>query len=240
MGFNSLQTGKRIASYCHSLPLRTGDGICFNSLQTGKRIASHRTRRGRIRGIRVSIPFKRERGSQVNSQATSILAKQFQFPSNGNADRKLAWMCDYMGHEVMFQFPSNGKADRKEQLHSQCNGRRKLFQFPSNGNADRKRATPWHSCDLRIKGFNSLQTGTRIARPSGKSSRDASGNVRFQFPSNGNADRKLLLIPLFIIGCGFQFPSNGNADRKDSYLILRKSSGYKSFNSLQTGTRIAS
>ena len=62
--FNSLQTGKGIARSVFQSQ-RPSDSVCFNSLQTGKGIA---------RGVgseylhylfpEVSIPFKRERGSQ--------------------------------------------------------------------------------------------------------------------------------------------------------------------------------
>ena len=65
--------------------------------------------------MEVSIPFKRERGYKVDHyKNTGEMPKGFQFPSNGNADRKhnLAPLAAMVAD--LFQFPSNGNADRKE------------------------------------------------------------------------------------------------------------------------------
>ena len=62
--FNSLQTGKHIAS--HEIELIVDSMMCFNSLQTGKHIA---------------------RQQKVDDKNLYMLA--FQFPSNGKAHCKL-------------------------------------------------------------------------------------------------------------------------------------------------------
>ena len=86
--FNSLQTGKRIASQIYR------QACCiliqsFNSLQTGKRIASSNTDPRKNPPSNVSIPFKRESGSQDARMGDKhFYTAPFQFPSNGKADRK--------------------------------------------------------------------------------------------------------------------------------------------------------
>ena len=67
-----------------------------------------------------------------------------------------------------------------------------------------------------MRGFNSLQTGKRIASGKGRSAMRAKMTQKFQFPSNGKADRKLKAFgkESGLDMKGFQFPSNGKADRK--------------------------
>ena len=139
------------------------------------------------------------------------------------------------------------------------------FRFPSNGNAHRK-CTKRKMGASFVKSFDSLQMGTRIARllltsitmssvsrcfhslQTGKGNtspkfnmiEDNRLNTAFPFPSNGNAHRKE------ISDCGrtdefwFRFPSNGNAHRKSCKRCSICSRGTMSFDSLQTGTHIAS
>ena len=163
--------------------------VGFNSLQTGKRIA-RRTVAPRTTKRIVSIPFKRESVSQVLNFAVIILISilvsipfkresvsqafyfhpattnyEFQFPSNGKAYRKLG--NPSTPKEVKeFQFPSNGKAYRKSRLLGRLRSALS-FQFPSNGKAYRKQLTNYREHADRI-GFNSLQTGKRIARKGSK------------------------------------------------------------------------
>ena len=160
------------------------------------------------------------------------------------------------------------------------------FQFPSNGKAYPKRIDK----QARLPGlqsFNSLQTGKPIQRniPSSQSSLTDSFNslqtgkpiqslnkekflarkgILFQFPSNGKAYPKFILL-VCPFNCGlrfqfpsngkaypknyrfgaktetvkFQFPSNGKAYPKDKYLLPRYTCFSRcSFNSLQTGKPI--
>ena len=71
----------------------------FNSLQTGRRIASMRLLYSCLESKRyVSIPFKREGGSQGVWRGTLERCYQsFQFPSNGKADRKNHIQADKTG-----------------------------------------------------------------------------------------------------------------------------------------------
>ena len=62
------------------------------------------------------------------------------------------------------------------------------FQFPSNGKAYRKIAETKLRY-LEYLGFNSLQTGKRIAREHARGY-DGLHEKQFQFPSNGKAYRK--------------------------------------------------
>ena len=167
---------------------------------------------------------------------------KFQFPSNGKADPKVFQsLPDYIEWKA-FQFPSNGKADPKQSLYNdprQCFG--DAFQFPSNGKADPKE-TIRQAEKRALYSFNSLQTGKRIQRMmvlmlasallivSIPFKRESGSKVptehedgpfynKFQFPSNGKADPKVLLREQGrMLVDGFQFPSNGKADPKADLL----------------------
>ena len=184
LSFNSLQTGKRITRFQNTPQWRR---VCngFNSLQTGKRITRKRKSFWTSWLSLVSIPFKRESGSQVkllaeqygiaglgfNSLQTGkritsgddfekqLIDFMFQFPSNGKADHKILYNVN-MRLRFKFQFPSNGKADHKP-MPRKRRGVLFQFQFPSNGKADHKFQYPSPLQDPS-DGFNSLQTGKRI------------------------------------------------------------------------------
>ena len=168
-GFNSLQTGKQIQ---RSSPIRalTGRRVgSFNSLQTGKQIQS------------ISRAPKPKRVERV----------EFQFPSNGKADPKLNSVIDLLRNQL-FQFPSNGKADPKTAGTFSVSDVTDGFQFPSNGKADPKKESPDDTRKYRkYDCFNSLQTGKQIQRISPMRPSETSC-FKFQFPSNGKADPKLI------------------------------------------------
>ncbi len=132
---------------------------CFNSLQTGKTFRTRMRMQSGLTASRVSIPFKRERLSELMTfNHTKFRQHWFQFPSNGKdfPNGKESGLLP-MTPEMAFQFPSNGK------------------DFPNSARASMlKRVSP---------SFNSLQTGktfrTEIII---KLERDY---YTFQFPSNG-------------------------------------------------------
>ena len=70
--FNSLQTGKQIQSRCLRILLSLSLSFCFNSLQTGKQIQSTVAMAYTLR-VRVSIPFKRESRSKVESRLKHVI-----------------------------------------------------------------------------------------------------------------------------------------------------------------------
>ena len=114
---------------------------------------------------KVSIPFKRERGSQVNSYGYWVIEK-------------------------FVSIPFKRERGSQEVGHTPCSS-------------------------LGLSCFNSLQTGTRIAR------------LASDFQTEGSED-------------GFQFPSNGERGSQAKGLNPVSDTPDDSFNSLQTGTRIAS
>ena len=83
MGFNSLQTGKRIASVFDDGGAWQVRHDGFNSLQTGKRIASLIAKLAPFHNYKgVSIPFKRESVSQVTNsgrETTKIVKVSIPF-----------------------------------------------------------------------------------------------------------------------------------------------------------------
>ena len=93
----------------------------------------------------------------------------------------------------------------------------------------------------KIECFNSLQTGKQIQSEDGWELTRGPHQV-FQFPSNGKADRKILILSAKygLIQPEFQFPSNGKAYRKAKSMICSPAKRQWCFNSLQTGKRIAS
>ena len=112
------------------------------------------------------------------------------------------------------------------------------FQFPSNGKADRKDIER-ELREATVAGFNSLQTGKRIASRERIELlwNDESVSIPFKRESGSQVAKSL-----YICVCSgvrsFQFPSNGKADRKQLAIgILLDATR---FNSLQTGKRIAS
>ena len=164
----------------------------------------------------VSIPFKRESGSKDELIQQTIYQDdyEFQFPSNGKADPKLA------NSETGYPVDMRVSIPFKRESGSKVNGHHigllapNKFQFPSNGKADPKTLLPVsHRMRHQRLGFNSLQTGKRIQRQkksggtvislcfnslqTGKriqSSRGIGaeyGKNKFQFPSNGKAYPKV-------------------------------------------------
>ena len=209
----------------------------FNSLQTGKRIASNATSLNLHIPESVSIPFKRESGSQVwRPYVVLTEVDVFQFPSNGKADRKSFFMCSLRtpnSVSIPFKRESGSQAATTTSLF----GTVSLFQFPSNGNADRKFSL--QNMDIFCNFcFNSLQTGTRIASSviTGKERIKPLVSIPFKRERGSQVEnvKDALSNEEFSV---FQFPSNGKAERKIAVaLTLTVGIG---FNSLQTGKRIA-
>ena len=136
----------------------------FNSLQTGTRIASHALYIPRIAGIGVSIPFKRERGSQEMKTRTIIA----------------------LTNKVSIPFKRERGAQEQQQKVSQ---QLMPISFNSLQTGTRIASLTNLKVSQRTGGrFNSLQTGKRIARrPLATMSLTTK---MFQFPSNGKAYRK--------------------------------------------------
>ena len=160
---------------------------------------------------KVSIPSKREGGSQDPNGDENLNNFTFQFPSNGKADRK-RWgpptksktvssfnslqtgrRIARLLYEIQLpDMPSFNSLQTGRRIASSCDWCLIIFsvsfQFPSNGKAYRK-------CGHRFRRgeffcFNSLQTGRRIASTITLFIEE---ETVFQFPSNGKADRKVAL-----------------------------------------------
>ena len=186
----------------------------FNSLQTGTRIASSASGLW-MRVVTVSIPFKRERGSQEEVNMIHIPVKpSFNSLQTGTRIARMRNQHTIAMANTRFQFPSNGNADRKGSLGLE------LFAVPAR--------------------FNSLQTGTRIASVS-LAEIDKEDANEFQFPSNGNADRKLRNRMLGAFWSrGFNSLQTGTRIASATKGTYTNTIPHSSFNSLQTGTRSAS
>ena len=151
-------------------PIGKWTHIGFNSLQTGKHSESFllTVKSSTMRFPIVSIPFKRESTAkgEYRSELSRHNPQEFQFPSNGKAQRKasgcarpgcmaksvsIPFKRESTAKEMVqpsnptdyrvFQFPSNGKAQRKLKSAKPCTASTALFQFPSNGKAQRKFTT---------------------------------------------------------------------------------------------------
>ena len=115
--FNSLQTGKAFRTSCRKRS--TENYYWFQFPSNGKgfpNLAEVRCCRVRIADF-VSIPFKRERLSEQNTELTTSQIEELSFNSlqTGKAFRTLA---EKEGKEPQseFQFPSNGKGFPNQQL----------------------------------------------------------------------------------------------------------------------------
>ena len=209
--FNSLQTGKRIASIAIAT-IFTTFSLCFNSLQTGKRIASCVGTFAKSAAEKVSIPFKRERGSQESESAQDdvTLYEEVSIPFKRESGSQGKCQHNRPACRRKFQFPSNGKADRKRWIASRDSLRSSVsipFKRESGSQAGESLSVHQQRC------FNSLQTGKRIA--SKEILTFMVNEDEFQFPSNGKADRKSCRSHQRRVKRKlFQFPSNGKADRK--------------------------
>ena len=111
----------------------------------------------------VSIPFKRESGSQVQSNRQNVRANgNVSIPFKRESGSQVLPRRFTARNRTRFQFPSNGKVDLKFSYVGHPQAYVKLFQFPSNGKVDLKflsiRLWMTASC------FNSLQTGKWISR----------------------------------------------------------------------------
>ena len=113
LGFNSLQTGKRIQRQKKSGG--TVISLCFNSLQTGKRIQSSR-------GI----------GAEYGKN-------KFQFPSNGKADPKV-YPERITINDKTVSIPFKRESVSKDLQYRSLQSPLIKFQFPSNGKAYPKQA----------------------------------------------------------------------------------------------------
>ena len=168
---------------------------------------------------------------------------EFQFPSNGKVDRKLAlsdvaslvygigfnslqtgrWIASFVSGDsvkvsIVFQFPSNGKVDRKE-LTDIRNAKVEVVSIPFKREGG-SQAIRWPHTTCPVKCFNSLQTGRWIASIDPHVSIGKFIGNEFQFPSNGKVDRKHQYAGTPHVVLEFQFPSNGKVDRKTLSKIL--------------------
>ena len=159
IGFNSLQTGKRIqrekdwkqktGTKCFN-SLQTGKRIqrglknewrnerqCFNSLQTGKRIQSHLHLWNRHL-ISVSIPFKRESVSKVVALNLPFRISRVSIPFKRESVSKVHNLWVGAGAMNAVSIPFKRESVSKERMQG--------------------------SPPAPPKSFNSLQTGKRIQR----------------------------------------------------------------------------
>ena len=92
----------------------------------------------------VSIPFKRESGSQGICKGSISVSEFYQvsIPFKRESGSQGIEGKDSGGKHGTFQFPSNGKADRKDEMTLEAFSEVLEFQFPSNGKADRKSLDP--------------------------------------------------------------------------------------------------
>ena len=92
----------------------------FNSLQTGKGIASKQEiDEARLEILKaVSIPFKRESGSQARFSRFWKLHKPVSIPFKRERGSQVSSVTlPSVTGTTMFQFPSNGKGDRKRRRY---------------------------------------------------------------------------------------------------------------------------
>ena len=186
----------------------------FHSLQTGKHIASRRYDRCDSELCRVSIPFKRERLSQVSGacRGQDIFGRSVSIP--------------FKRERLSQGRGAHSAPPSKMGFHSLQTGNRSTSAFV-NGN-------------LTATGsFHSLQTGKHIASPTFRYTGEFADE--FPFPSNGKVEHKLRAIMILenMKNHPFPFPSNGNAERKHLRHTL-PGGVVLCFHSLQTGKRIAS
>ena len=136
---------------------------------------------------------------------------RFQFPSNGKADCKDMWQIFKVTPIIEFQFPSNGKADRKESIRLARAIKR--FVFNSLQTGKRIQSIKERSMLRVSESFNSLQTGTRIQRAAFSMVLASTTLVSIPFKrERGSQD--LSRLHRHKMAITFQFPSNGNAYRK--------------------------
>ena len=188
----------------------------FQFPSNGKAYRKGITCRSKPCSANVSIPFKRESVSQGSEayHAIMVLGGCFNSLQTG---KRIASYC-YCRTPVLL--------------------RRHLFQFPSNGKAYRKSPVMATVITAAVSSFNSLQTGKRIASQHLRMTTRQFW-IKFQFPSNGKAYRKVDRASL-IEERGLCFNSLQTGKRiasKRHHLVLTLDF---CFNSLQTGKRIAS
>ena len=163
---------------------------CFNSLQTGTQIASWI-----VDGTRPHLA-------------------EFQFPSNGKAERKFR--------------RGNWRLPKISRFNSLQTGTRSARRIQSELPAETiylevsipfKRESGAQDGAGRLDTEDLIKLAVSIPFKRERGSQVAPVCVHaditlFQFPSNGNADRKIQILTLKVLTLMFQFPSNGNADRK--------------------------
>ena len=164
LSFNSLQTGKGIASDHHWITGEWYITFQFPSNGKGDRKATGEYPEA-VLNIRFQFPSngKGDRKSLMHTVA-KVLSDWFQFPSNGKGYRKGISLGVHGDYETqLFQFPSNGKGYRKESPSLPEMSSDEEFLFPSNGKGDRKKNTCKCCGERPIFCFNSLQTGKGMA-----------------------------------------------------------------------------
>ena len=179
----------------------------------------------------VSIPFKRERVLQDLTEKQYVEVREFQFPSNGNADTKTIRFVMTDGYHVpKFQFPSNGKADPKGSSQRQIRKRNQGVSIPFKRESGLQGAiTSLTHSDTGLC-FNSLQTGKRIRishQPLAVSHqqrgvsvdrkpliaeglRKPSADSHYSIPFKRESVSKVKMLNSVLLALAmFQFPSNG-------------------------------
>ena len=113
----------------------------------------------------VSIPFKRESVSQVNSRHLQGFLSEFQFPSNGKAYLKLVCFMDMVQQEESFNSLQTGKRISRLSIQGVSHGHQVSIPFKRESVSQ---ATFTLEPFRVLERFNSLQTGKRISRASGR------------------------------------------------------------------------
>ena len=136
LGFNSLQTGKRIQSLVLWVLIRTFKkvSIPFKRESVSKEdLVVVKT----IGAAEVSIPFKRESVSKGRESLAKLKSRKclFQFPSNGKAYPKSPASSEAMIFSNRVSIPFKRESVSKETFNIVPTKPGGSFQFPSNGKA---------------------------------------------------------------------------------------------------------
>ena len=245
--FNSLQTGKGIASHHHhrfsvgrnclvSIPFKRERGsqdsvtepqnlrrVSFNSLQTGKRIASKPSsgKTLEMKNYRFNSLQTGKGIARCKARSKACTGVRFRFNSlqTGKGIARMNKHLDVSKLGLPFQFPSNGKGDRKSQTHENRESEVEGVSIPFKRERVWQAAYLLQATGMRLTCFNSLQTGKCMARQS----KSAAGTPLIGFvsiPFKRESVFKASPIVCFLLECYlFQFPSNGKGYRKPTAMV---------------------
>ena len=162
----------------------------FNSLQTGKRIASRQKSSGCISAWRVSIPFKRESVSQDYHSRTVLCGHLQSFNSLQTGKRIASQACRDLELPITRGFNSLQTGKRIASPVQMARSPMIIsVSIPFKRESVSQEGKPIFVEGSLKFGFNSLQTGKRIASADAQGVNPAR-LFSFQFPSNGKAYRK--------------------------------------------------